>query len=218
MNKEDIARTWKPQILPLGFAYRDRMFQLKETIDEHVQFAISIQKNVHDVTLKINPSIFLRNPFQTEPRQEVLILASLRKDGIHFRVTSDSWWVPESLPQALEALKQHAIPWFRRWGKVEFLAEKMEAAIGERKDLIDVLEPLTTQDKQEIARVWGRPEHSQRRLAPIALYYASILHFLAGKKDMAIRRAEDWMALISPREEAERAAALAHLSALRNAN
>jgi hypothetical protein len=198
-----------------GFLYRDNMFQLAETTEDYLQFGVSIQKNLYANSYKINPSILIRSPFVETTKHQLFLMANLRRDGIYLHERTESWWPPESLPEALDLLKRLAFPWFREWGKPGYLAEKIEVAIRERKNLIEVIEPLTAEQEEAIARAWPRPAEAERRVPPRTFFYASILHSLAGNREMAVIRTKDWLECLGPDDKAERDKAQAQLTALK---
>jgi hypothetical protein len=195
----------------MGFLYGKSMFQLAKTKDEFLQFAISLQKNVRADTYKINPSIIFRSPFMQFPEQELLVLANLRRDGVHLHVTAASWWFPDALEEALIALKQHALPWYEKWGRPERLAQMLETSISDRKDLISVMEPLP---EQATTPPWTRPDSSFKKVPEKYFYHAAILHYLSGNTEMARVRTKDWLESLGSGEEVERTNATAQLSAL----
>jgi len=89
-----------------------------------------------------------------------------------------------------------------------------QIAIRERKHLIDVLEPLSSEQREAIARVWPRPADSDWRVPPMTFYCASILHYLAGDREMAILRTKDWLARLDPDNINEREQAQTQLNLL----
>jgi hypothetical protein len=198
-----------------GFLYRDNMFQLAETTEDYLQFGVSIQKNSYADSYKINPSILIHSPFVETTKQQLLLMANLRRDGIYLHECAESWWPRESLPMALDSLKRLALPWFREWGKATFLVEKIEIAIRERKHLINVFEPLTQEQERAIAQVWHRPAEANWRVPAMTFYYASILHYLVGNREMAITRTKDWLERLGPQDKAEMDKAQAQLTALK---
>jgi hypothetical protein len=190
------------------------MFQLNETKEQYLQFGVSLQKSSHADSYKVNPSLLIRSPFLESSGQELFLLANLRGDGIHLHVRTESWWPAESLHMALEKLKRFAIPWFREWGRPAFLAEKTEMAIRERKNLIDVFEPLDSEQKAAIARAWPLPADTETRVPAKTFFYAAILHYLTGNKEMATTRTKDWLERVSPENKAEKDKAQAQLTSL----
>jgi hypothetical protein len=215
MGKTEVVKAWKPELRVMGFLYGNNMFQLDETKDKCIQFGLSIQKNTYAESYKINPTIFIRSPLVENARERVLLLANLRQDGIHLHVRNESWWFPNALPEALEALKLYALKWFKEWGQVGFLLEGVERAITERKSLIEVFEPLPGAKQELTAETCLRHASSEKRIAPMNLQYASILHYLAGDQTKAVDRTADWLASISPIEEGDRKEAMAQLSVLK---
>jgi hypothetical protein len=214
VGKAEVVRSWKPALRELGFQYRDNMFQLAETREQWLQLAVSIQKSSRADAYKINPTILLQSPFTAAPTQSILVLANLRGDGIHLHVKADSWWPPETLPAALEALRRHALPWFRDVGQATFMAGRVEVSIQERKSLIDVLEPLTPDEENAIARAWPQAVRSDTRPSAATLRDASILHYLAGNGTLAVERTRQWLARLNPDDEAGQREAHAQLAAL----
>jgi hypothetical protein len=214
LGKADVVKRWRPEMSAIGFLYRDNMFQLGETTEDYLQFGVSIQKNSYANSYKINPSILIRSPFVETTKQQLFLMANLRRDGIYLHERTESWWAPESLPEALDLLKRLALPWFREWGKATFLVEKVEIAIRERKHLINVFEPLTQQQEEAIAQVWHRRADPNWRVPAMTFRYASILHYLAGNREMAITRTKDWLARLDSDNKTERDNAQAQLTAL----
>ena len=198
----------------LGFSYKGNMFQLEETTKLILRFGISIQKNSYADSYKISPSILICNPFMQSPKLQLFLLANLRREGIYLHEGTQSWWTLESLPEGLELLKRFAVPWFREWGNAALLAEKVEVAIRDHKHLIDAFEPLTPEQEEAIARVWPRPVDPNWRVPPRTYYYASILHYLAGDRQMAITRTQDWLSRLGPENRAEKDQAQVQLAAL----
>jgi hypothetical protein len=215
LGKADVVKQWKPGMKALGFTYRGNMFQFVETTDQYLQFAISIQKNLHSDTYLIHHSVLIRSPFVTDSRRDVLVDGSLRSNGIHLHCFTDSWWPRESLPKALDLLKRLALPWFREWGNAAFLIEKVEIAIRDRKHLINIFEPLTQEQEEAITQVWHRPADPNWRIPAMTFYYASILHYLAGNREMAITRTRDWLERLGPQDKAEKDRAQAQLTFLK---
>jgi hypothetical protein len=214
LGKADVVKQWRPEMRAIGFLYRDNMFQLAATTEENLQFCVSIQKNSYATSYKISPSILLRSPFVETTKQQVLLMANLRRDGIYLHERTESWWPPESLPDALDLLKRLALPWFREWGNATFLAAQVEIAIRERKHLINVFEPLTQEEQAAIARVWYTPADPNWRVPAVIFRYSSILHYLAGNRPMAITRTKDWLERLDPHDKTERHQAQAQLTAL----
>jgi hypothetical protein len=214
LGKADVVKAWKPELKALGFVYRDIMFQLNETIDQPLHFTISIQRNLHSETYMIHTMILIKSPFSQDSRWQVLVSGKLRPNGIYLHVRNENWWTPESLPEALDGLKRFALPWFREWGMASFLVEKHEIAIRERRSLFEVLEPLSREQEELIARVWHRPEVSEMRVPSRVFFHASILHYLAGNRGMAVSRTKDWLAQLRLDEKNEREQAQVQLNAL----
>jgi hypothetical protein len=195
----------------MGFLYKNSIFQLAKTKDEFLQFAVSIQRSTRADTYKINPSIILRNPFMQFPEQELLVLANLRKDGVHLHVTTSSWWPPDALEDALCLVKRHAFPWYEKWGRPERLAQMLDTSINSNKDLINVMEPLAERDTTP---PWKQPNPSFKRVPGKYFYHAAVLHYLSGNTELARSRTNDWLNSLSAREGTERAKAIAQMSAL----
>jgi hypothetical protein len=214
LGKADVVKKWKPEMKALGFVYRDSMFQLIETIDQPLHFTISIKRNLHSETYMVHATILIKSPFAQDSSRQVLVMGALRSDGIYLHVRRENWWPPESLPEALDGIRRFALPWFREWGQVSFLVEKHEIAIGERQHMIDVFEPLSPGQLELIAYVWPRPADPDWQVPSRTFYFASILHYLAGNREMAIVRTRDWLARLGPDEKNERAQAQAQLSSL----
>jgi hypothetical protein len=199
----------------LGFVYRDIMFQLKETIDQPLHFTISVQRNLHSDTYMVHTTILIKSPLAQNSRWQVLIMGKLRPNGIYLHVRDENWWPPESLVEALDGVRRFALPWFREWGDASFLVAKHEIAIRERKHVIDVLEPLSLEQRQPITRVWPRPADPNWQAPAQTFYFASILHYLTGNREMAIVRTKDWLARLDPnRQKDERTQAQAQLNSL----
>jgi hypothetical protein len=213
LSKADVVKKWKPELKAMGFVYRDNMFQFGETIDQCLQFTISIQRNLHSDTYMIHVAILIKTPFLEGSRQ-ILVSGKLRPNGVYLHVLNENWWPSESLPEALAALKRYALPWFREWGEPVFLVEKHEVAIRQRKYLFEVFEPLTSEQHEAFARLWNRPVVNEIRIPPSVFFHASILHYLAGNREMAIVRTKDWLAHLGPSEEREREQARAQLNSL----
>jgi hypothetical protein len=214
LGKADVVKAWKPELKALGFVYRDNMFQLKETIDQPLHFTISIQRNLHSETYMIHTMILIKSPLSQDSSWHVLVSGKLRPHGIFLHVRNENWWKPESLTEALDGLKRFALPWFRKWSEASFLAENHEVAIRERKHLFEVFEPLSREQEELIARVWHRPEVSEIRAPSSVFFHASVLHYLAGNRELAIARTRDWLANLGPGEKSEREQAQAQLNLL----
>jgi len=82
------------------------------------------------------------------------------------------------------------------------------------KHLFEVFEPLSPEQEEAIARVWPRQVVNEIRIPPRLLFHASILHYLAGNREMAIIRTKDWLAHMGPAEKREREQAQAQLNSL----
>ena len=214
LGKTEIIKNWKPELKAMGFFYRDIMFQLKETIDQPLHFTISLKRNLRSETYMIHPTVLIKSPFAQDSVWQVLVMGALRPDGIYLHVRNENWWRPESLPEALNGVRRFALPWFREWGKASFLVEKHEIAIREHKHLIDVFEPLSPEQRELIARVWPRPADPDWQVPSRTFYLASLLHYLAGNREMAIVRTKDWLARLGANEKNERAQAQAQLNSL----
>ena len=218
MGKADVVKSWRPEMKALGFVYRDIMFQLKETLCQPLHFVISLQRNIHREIYMVHAQILINSPFVQDSRWQVLVGSALRRDGIYLHVRNENWWPPESLPEALDGVRRFALPWFRKWGEACFLAEKHEIAIHERKHLIDVFEPLSPEQRELIARVWPRPADPDWQVPSRTFYFASVLHYLAGNREMAIVRTKHWLARLAPDEKNEREQAQAQLKSLERIN
>jgi hypothetical protein len=214
LGKADVVKKWKPEMKALGFVYRESMFQLKETIDQPLHFTISIQRNLHSETYMVHPGILIKNPFAQNSSWQVLVMGTLRPCGIYLHVQNDSWWSPESLSEALHGVRRFALSWFREWGEASFLVEKHEIAIRERKHLIEIFEPLSSEQQELIAHFWPRPADPDWQVPPRTFYFASLLHYLAGNREMAIARTKDWFARLRADEKDQRAEAQAQLNSL----
>jgi len=94
------------------------------------------------------------------------------------------------------------------------LVEKHEIAIRERKHLFEVFEPLSREQEELISRVWHRQEVNDIRVPSSIFFHASILHYLAGNREMATVRTKDWLAQLGPGEKNEREQAQAQLNSL----
>ena len=207
--KSGVLKQWKSELKALGFAYTNRMFMYERREAQYLQFGVSIQKNIHDTTSKINPSILFRNPWVDDSDPELLLLGNLRADGIFLHVAGSSWWPEDALPEALGHLKKFALPWFQTVGRVAFLAETWETAIRETRGVVDVMEPLP---ESVTALPWGPPP--PRRVGSMRFYEAAILHHLNGNRDKAVQRTKDWLGALSATDQAGRTQALAQLEKL----
>ena len=214
MDKAEIDKKWKPDLKARGFVYRDNMFQLQETTNQPLHFTISLQRNLHSETYMVHTMVLIKSPFAQDSRWQVLVSGKLRPNGIFLHVRKENWWPPESLPEALDGVKPLALPWFREWGEASFLVEKHEIAIRERKHLFEVFEPLSREQEELISRVWHREEVNEIRLPSSIFFHASILHYLAGNREMATVRTKDWLAQLGPHEKNEREQAQAQLNSL----
>lgn len=214
LGKAEIVKSWKPELKAMGFVYRDIMFQLRETIDEPLHFTVSLQRNLHSETYMVHTMVLIKSPFAQNSRRQVLVSGKLRPSGIFLHVRNENWWPAESLPVALDGVKRLALPWFREWSKPTLLVEKHEIAIRERKHLFEVLEPLSQEQNETIARLLARPVVSEVRVPPSVFLHASILHYLAGNREMAIVRTRDWLVQLGPNEKNEREQAQAQLNSL----
>jgi hypothetical protein len=153
LNKKDLVKQWRPEMKAMGFVYRDNMFRYAATEGQPLQFGISVQKNLHDDSFKINPTIYARNPLSGTPDAQVL-MGNVRPDGIYLHVFRDSWWTQATLREALAAAKKHALTWFERYGKATYLAELLAPAIHEKLGLISVIEPM---DEASTTLPWAAP-------------------------------------------------------------
>lgn len=102
--------------------YRDLMFQFKECMDKCLQFAISIQRNLHSDTYLVHLDVLIKNPFSVELQREVLVDGKLRSDGVYLHLLNSSWWPRELMPEALARVERHALPWFHKWSERPFLS------------------------------------------------------------------------------------------------
>jgi len=218
VGKAEIVKEWKPELKSLGFVYRDQMFQLMHRLEQSLQFAIVIQRNLHSDTYLIHFEILIRSPFSTEARPEILVNGHLRPVGVYLHVHKSSWWSREAMLEGLVCVKQHALSWFLKWSDLSFLVEKHEIAINNRQSLVEVLEPLTPEQEEAFRTVWHRPMGAEARVAPVVLRHAAILHFLNGNREMAIRRTIDWLEQIDSDKAAERRHAETQLKLLQQPN
>ena len=204
-----VLKQWKSELEALGFAYQNRMFMYERRESQFLQFGVSVQKNVHDTSSKINPSLLFSNPWVEGSDPELLLLGNLRADGIYLHVARSSWWAEDALPDALRGLKKYALPWFEKVGRVADLAEIVEAAIREKCSVIDVMEPLP---ESVTALPWAPP--GPRRVGSGRFYESAILHSLSGNRDKAIQRTKDWLEALSATDKAGRTKALDQLEKL----
>jgi hypothetical protein len=209
VTKADVVKQWKPELEPLGFAFRQGLFLHERPEPGHLDLGVSVQRSTSSDTYKIGPSILLRNPLREGSPLELLLMGTLRGDGIFLHVTRSSWWSPEALPDALRALRQHVIGWYRRVGRIDYLAVAAETAIERTEDLARVIEPM---DPAVTTLPWA-PD-TPRRLGRAFFYRAAVLHHLNGDRARALGRTRDWLQAIPDREAAERARAQAQLAAL----
>lgn len=209
MTKADVVKQWKPELKALGFAFRDGLFLHERPEPGHLDLGVSVQRSTSADTYKVGPSILLRNPLREASPLELVLLGTLRADGIFLHVTRSSWWPPEALPDALGALRQHVMSWYRRVGRIDYLAAAVETAIARVEDLPVVIEPM---DPAVTTLPWA-PD-TPRRLGRAFFYRAAVLHHLNGDHARAISRTRDWLQAIPEREAAERARAQVQLAAL----
>src|SRR5258708_38753248 len=142
----DAVRSWKPELRTLGFTWAKGAFYFAKTRNEPLPLMVSIQRNLHSVTFKVNPSILLGNPLVSGAEDELFLQANLRRNGIYLHVTAASWWPAAELGEALGGLKKYVLPWFQAWGRPGHLVEILETAIREEKGFTQVAEPLPDQD------------------------------------------------------------------------
>ncbi len=209
MSKAELVKQWKPELQAFGFAFRGGLFQYERREDGHLELGVSVQKNVRSETYKINPSILFRNPLQADALPELLVLGNVRGDGIFLHVLRSSWWPPETLPDALRALKQHVIDWYHRVGRIDYLATVAETAIREKTSLVEAIEPM---DPSLTKLPWA-PD-TPPRVGSASFYRAAVLHHLNGDRERAAARTRDWLAAVPARDRAERARAQAMLDQL----
>lgn len=210
LTKAEVIKSWKPELKALGFVYEKSAFYLATMRNEGLQPVLSIQKNLHADTYKINVSIILRSPFG-EGTEEQFLLGNLQRGGIYLHVTKASWWPVQELPEALQVLKKYLIPWFQEWGEPGHLVEILETAIREEKDIIDVIEPLS----EEATKVpWRHDQRTKREIPPIYFYYTAILHYLNNDISRSIARTNDWFKSLGPSEETSKAKAQTQLRRL----
>ena len=126
-----VLKQWKSELKTLGFAYQNCMFMYERRESQFLQFGVSVQKNIHDTSSKINPSVLFSNPWVEGSDPELLLLGNLRANGVYLHVARSSWWPEDALPDALRSLKKYALPWFQRVGRVAYMAETVETAIHE---------------------------------------------------------------------------------------
>lgn len=206
-----MIQQWKPELKALGFAFKNNVFRYAPSEAQPVKFDVSVQKNLRDESFKINLSAVVKNPFADQP-DSVILMGNLRPGGVSLHVPRDAWWPPEALPQALEALKVQALPWFERHKDPSYLAELLERAIKEKSDVVHILEPA---DPGTSALPWAPPRTPK---VGFRLYnHASLLHYFAGNRQKAIERTNDWLAALPPTNP-ERAWASAQLQALTRPN
>lgn len=157
-----------------------------------------MQKNLHAETFKISPMIIAKNPFMAAP-ELLILMGSVRPNGISLHVFPDSWWEECALPRALEAVKSYAMSWF-------------EQAIREESDLTHVMEPT---EPSSTTLPWAPP---RVRTVGSRLYsLASLMHYLSGNRQEAVERTNDWIASLRP-DGPERQKALIQVQALSRPN
>jgi hypothetical protein len=149
------------------------------------------------------------NPLLENPKWELLVDAHVRGAGIFLHGGPSSWWPAERLPDAMQALKEYAIEWHHRVGKATYLSEVAEAAIQQKEDLLEIIEPM---DKAATSLPWA--PNTPRRLGSRHFYHASVVHYFNGDRERAIQRTRDWLAAIPAHDTAERTKAQAQLNAL----
>ncbi len=208
-----MVRRWKPELKAFGFAFRNGLFWHEPREGGHLDLGVSVQRNIRSETYKINPSILFRNALRAGAPPELLVLGNVRADGIFLHVVRASWWPPEALADALGALKEHVIGWYRRVGRIDYLAAAAETAIREKASLVEVIEPM---DRAATALPWA-PD-TPPRLGSAAFYHAAVFHYLNGDRERAIGRTRDWLAAVPAHDGAERTRAQAQLDALSRAS
>ena len=216
MKKEEVVRKWQPELRELGFVYQNGYFQLKETLNQHIRLSILIQRYYSHETFFIYFDILLLNPLIKNSEPEVFLRANVRKDGLYFHIYDHmSLWPPKSLPKALSVIKREIFPWFEQFGNPHFLLEKVELANKRQISLVEAFEPLTREEESNIQNVWpslmGDRQHGP---APQNLYFASVLYYLVGNRQNAIRRTQDWLSHLSPEDSPKYSSALEQLSKL----
>ena len=202
-------KAWQSELKALGFVYTNRMFMYEANEPQFLRFGVSVQKNVHDTSSKINPSLLFVNPLIEGSGPELVLLGNLRPDGIFLHTARSSWWPEDTLPEALKALRNFALPWFRKVGRVDYQTEIVETAIREKRTVVDVMEPLP---ESITALPWGPPPAST---VGWGLFYESaVLHYLNSNRDKAIERTRDWLNALPAADQARRADAFAQLAKL----
>jgi hypothetical protein len=207
----EVVKNWKPELKRLGFVWTRGAFEFLDTRSKSVQLMISIQKNLHADTYKINPSIMFTNPFVGAGEPELFLLANLRRDGIYLHVTSASWWTVADLDLALAALKEYILPWFQEWGRPGKLVEVLETAIREEKTVLDAAESLP---EESTPAPWHHGIAAKIRITPVHFYQAAVLHYLNGDIAKAISRTRDWIASLGANESIDLGKAHTQLSIL----
>jgi hypothetical protein len=205
-----VVRSWKPELKELGFIWVKGAFYFAKTRNEPLQLIVSVQRNLHSSTFKINPSILLRDPFVSGAQEELFLQANLRKDGIYLHVTAASWWHAAELDEALGALKKYVLLWFQEWGRPGRLAEILETSIREEKGFIEAAEPLP----DEATRVPWHHDLPKQRITPMFFQRAAILHYLSNNITKAVLRTRDWIASLASNEADLKARAQSQLAAL----
>jgi hypothetical protein len=206
----DIVRSWKPELKELGLVWKKGAVYFANTRNEPLQLIVSVQRNLHSSTFKINPSILLCDPFVSVAEGELFLQANVRRDGIYLHVTAASWWPAAELGEALGALKKYALPWFQEWGRPGRLVEILETAIREEKGFIQVAEPLP----DEATRVPWHHDLPKQRITPMFFQRAAILHYLNHNITKAVLRTQDWIASMAANEADLKAKAQSQLAAL----
>jgi hypothetical protein len=213
VSRADAIRKWKPELKSFGFVFQDGMFVYGHREDGHLDLVVAVQKDTGAELYKINVSIVFRNPLLECPQWEGIVHANVRAGGILLHDERSSWWPRDALPDALRALKQYVVDWYRRVGRTDYLAEVAETAIRDKADVIDVIELM---DKSATALPWA-PD-TPRRLGSSFFYRAAVLHYFNGDRERAIQRTKDWLAVVPAHDSAESAKAQAQLNALTRPN
>jgi len=147
---------------------------------------------MREPSYRVNLALLVKNPLIENPGPEVVLMGCVCEDGVHLHHPQSSWWPEKKVAEALEPIKRYATPWFLKYSNAPFLADLLERAMREKKQLIEILEPLA---ESEITVPW-LPINRFSGIAPIHLYLAAIMHFISGNRAKALKRAQDWSATV----------------------
>ena len=172
-------KEWTVPLKGLGFT-KDRLGFTR--VRDDVQQMIVSQKNRYEPTFRIRATVAIRDPYERREEHEwqLVFHGYVCPSALRFFTVKESWWPPERLPQAIEAIKTYAVPWLDS----HFTAQEV---------LFDVEECLA---RNQSPSYYFEKLSEQVRVPLYFHHLASLLHLKLGDKKLSCKRAYEWLHVI----------------------